>query len=504
MESRSPSSGAPPKYAWRIALTLALLWAMQACSGERRLPKTAPPAVGRVDGAAPRLLVIGLDAVPHDAVAALVDAGYFAPFHPPAPLLSTFPSATSLAMSGILEPFGVARSEGYEARFYDRTRNKIRGGGLLSYNRLKAPWRTAWDWKAGNVRKLTSGLLPVRASLRAVDDILASFAVSDDPIFLAYTDATDLAGHLKGPDSLERILIHLSDGLDQLRQAQPDRPFYTVMFSDHGQAGGQPLLNVRRALKQALQAKGFRLRGRLKQERDVVLVPFGLLSSVIGYTRPAAADGVAAALAQAEGVDLCVSVIDDDAWHVTSSEGLARIERRRTGDAPVWRYRVEDGNDPLALGELNGGELDGGELERGGGATGHAEAWQDDQWWRTRTRGHRYPDPFHRIARGFDLVENPASVICSLETRAMYGALLTSVSSRLSVGHLEWTHGALHEDASFGFVMSDWPGWQPDGAQRFDQALVPFAAFARRQHGVDPVVDSRPARTKQGPSKQDR
>lgn len=474
--------------AWVRELLAALLAVTTlGCAGTRaahRLPATTAPAATPSKATPstpeasviPRLLVIALDAVPHDVIAALVQAGEFEQFHPPAPLVSTFPSATSLAMSGILEPFGVARSEGYEARYYDRARNKIRGGGFFSYNRLKAPWRTAWDWKAGNVRKLTSGLLPVRASLRAIDDILASFTASDDPVYLAYTDATDLAGHLKGPDSLDRILTHLSEGLERLHQTQPERPFITVLFSDHGQAGGKPLLNVRRALKRALRAGGFRSRGRLKQDQDVVLVPFGLLSSIIAYTRPAAADAVAAALAKAEGVDLCVSVVDGDAWRVVNAEGLARIERRRDEDAPAWRYRVEDGSDPLGLVDLAGTDPD---------------LWQDDAWWQVQTRGHRYPDPFHRIARGFDLVQNPASVICSLETRAMYGAVLTSVSSRLSVGHLEWTHGALHHDASFGFVMSDLPGWQPDGAQRFDRALVPFAAFARTRHGVDPVVEPR-------------
>ena len=71
-----------------------------------------------------------------------------------------------------------------------------------------------------------------------------------------------------------------------------------------------------------------------------------------------------------------------------------------------------------------------------------------------------YPDPFHRIASSFAQVENPASVVCSVARGYMFGARVTAMGSRLSVGRLKWTHGALDHDASLGFLMSDVPSWR--------------------------------------------
>lgn len=453
-------------------LVWVLFWALQtlACSSQR------PPHAGTLPaGTPPRLLVMALDAVPYDVVAKLSAEGVFAGFHAPVPMISTFPSATSLAMSGILEPFGLDRSTGYEARFFDRARNRIRGGGLLSYNRLRFPWREAWDWKTGTAHKLASGMAPVRASAGEMDDALAAFLASDQPIFLAYNDATDLAGHLKSPSALDAILRRLAGRLNAMHQEHPNRPFYTVLFSDHGQAGGAPLLNVRRGVHRALHKADFRRTGHLHSARDIVLVPFGLLSSLIAYTAPDSAWAAAAAIATVDGVDLCVAAHGDDAWQVLGHNGEAVVERQRLPHGrTLWRYRHQDG-DPLALGALLDDRDDDG--------------WHEDAWWYARTLEHIYPDALYRIARGFELVENPASVICSLETRAMYGAKLTSMASRMSVGHLKWTHGALHRTPTLGFVMSDLPGWQPQGAVRFDQALVPFANYARERYAITRIIE---------------
>ncbi len=81
----------------------------------------------------PRLLMIALDAVPYGVVARVADPtlGDNAAFHGfagPAPVISTFPSTTSLALAGMLASFGLDESPGYEHRFYDRGRNRKRGG----------------------------------------------------------------------------------------------------------------------------------------------------------------------------------------------------------------------------------------------------------------------------------------------------------------------------------------------------------------------------------------
>ena len=140
------------------------------------------------------------------------------------------------------------------------------------------------------------------------------------------------------------------------------------------------------------------------------------------------------------------------------ADGSGLIRRHPTKEE-FWSYESE-GRDPLRLDEALG--------DRRG------QPWLSDSEVFAATRTAEYPDPFHRISRCFDLVENPASVVCSLDRDSMYGSRMTAIASRLSVGRLRWTHGALHAEASLGFLMSDVEGWQPGSAVRFDEALEPF------------------------------
>src|SRR3990172_1815888 len=74
----------------------------------------------------PRVLFIAIDAVPFatmQASAADADNAFLGSLAGPVPLISTFPSSTSLALAAILQPIGVADSPGYEAKRYDRAAN---------------------------------------------------------------------------------------------------------------------------------------------------------------------------------------------------------------------------------------------------------------------------------------------------------------------------------------------------------------------------------------------
>lgn len=417
--------------------------------------------------ASPRTLIIALDAVPYDVVVRLTapklgDQALFQGFRGPVPLISTFPSTTSLAFGGILEPFGLERSPGYEARFFDRQANRVRSGGLISYHKIKFPWRSFWNWKTRNLSaKLTNGVHPHRSSLRSIKRSLDEFAKSEKQVFFAYYDATDLVAHLKGPDALERVLRGLDEALKELRSSSP-RPFHVVLLSDHGMAGSTPLINVRRPVKRALKRAGFHLGKHLRRESDVVFTPYGLVSSFVLATQPGHEVEVAVAISAVEGVDLCAAAVEDDHWRIESERGRASIRRRSVAGEERWSYEASSG-DPLRLSEV---------LDSLGAKNG---AWLTDEQWLDATLEVYFPDPLYRIARGFDLVENPASVICSVGEGYMYGAAVTSIASRLSVGPLRWTHGALHRQASLGFLMSDVPGWEPPKAARFNRALLPFA-----------------------------
>jgi hypothetical protein len=105
--------------------------------------------------------------------------------------------------------------------------------------------------------------------------------------------------------------------------------------------------------------------------------------------------------------------------------------------------------------------------------------WHPPQSWLVATLDARYPDALRRIATGFELVANPASVLCSLAPGHSYGSPWTELGARVSLGGLRWTHGALRREDSLGFVMSDLPGWAPGGrALAFDE-LVPALGLSR-------------------------
>ncbi|HVR29075.1 MAG TPA: hypothetical protein VMS86_06015 [Thermoanaerobaculia bacterium] len=407
----------------------------------------------------PRVLFIAIDAVPYatmQAFAASEESSFLRSLQGPVPLISTFPSTTSLALAAILRPLGVPGSPGYEAKHYDWATNRVSGGGITDYEPF--PWRSFFDWKVeGLLRKAISAIRPIKAARRDIRQSLAAFAASDAPIFFIYYDTTDSAGHLRSPRGLVPILTELDRQLSKLRRDNPHHPFWVVVFSDHGMGGGAPLRNTRAAVLAKLREAGFRRRERIDSGTDVVMVPFGLVSSVVAYTAPGREQEAAAAIARAEGIDLCVTRAPEG-FHLESVRGRALIHRFPS-DPPRWRYEWS-GADPLGLGaDLHL------RLSNGGRVTDAAMF--------AATAEHVYPDPFHRIASSFD-VENPASVVCSVASGYMFGAKLTSFASRVSVGRLEWTHGALEREATLGFLMSDVPSWRAIGPVRFDHALEPF------------------------------
>ena len=430
----------------RLAAIVALVPALAAAGGGE-------------EGAPPPTLVIAFDCLPYDTAARLAEArrgdgATLAGLRGPVPLISSFPSTTSIAFGGILEPLGLGRSPGYEARFFDWRRRRVVGGMMVSYFRIPFEWRDFFDWnRKSPARRMMAALRPARITRSWFEQAVAEFLHSDKPLFLAYNGATDTLAHLEGPQAFEGVL----EDLEQLlAKARDRRPFRVVLLSDHGLGGGEPLANAFKPVKRALRRSGFRYRRRLAGPRDVALTPFGLVSSFELYTAEGAESEVARAVVALEGVDLCVRR-RSGGWVVMSDDGEAQFARRRGPAGVEWRYRPIDA-DPLGYDELARG------------------AWRADRWWLEATAGRRYPDALHRLARAFDLVDNPASILCSMAPGWMFGARKTDRASRLTGGRLRWTHGALERDATLGFLMSDDPRLPLAGPVRFDEALAPLAA----------------------------
>lgn len=388
---------------------------------------------------AERTLIVVLDAVPYATMERLtnrqVSEGQplFTDFAPPVPLISTFPSSTSIALSGILGGLGLDRSPGYEPRFFDWEEQRRRGGGPLSYFRITFPWREFFDWnRKGPVRNFLHAARPVRAGIREIGRAIEAFKATQESVFTVYVADTDTAAHLFGPTGLDPMLRALDrelKGLDSER---------IILLSDHGLAGGEPLVNVLPAVRRRIADRGWRWAERLEHPGDVVLTPYGLVSSFEAYADPDLGPMLAGALAGVEGVEFCI-LPKDGSWRVAAGEWTLDFERRQTASGSEWSWRVAGRETGLAatLPSLGAG------------------SWVSDRELLAATGSSAYPDALYRLAGAFGAVENPASVVCSVEEGYMFGSRGAERSARWAKGRLRWTHGALGREASFGFLMSN-------------------------------------------------
>ena len=276
-----------------------------------------------------------------------------------------------------------------------------------------------------------------------------------------YIVSTDGLGHAGGPGALAKFLRAMDARLHQFRREHPQLQFHTVLFSDHGLAGGPPLVNIWPRVEAAVEAGGFRLRESAPGEREAVVLSFGLLSSFAAYTFPGEERELASLIAGVAGVDLCVTPAEGG-WGLVSSRGEADIAAAEVEGEQLWSYLPRYG-DPLDYAPVVAA------LRRRAGEP--ARNRFADQWWFEATREHRYPDALYRVAHAFRLAANPASLLCSVADGHMFGARMTEYAAAPTIGRLRWTHGALHRDASLGFLMSDVPGWEAPAAVRFNRAL---------------------------------
>jgi hypothetical protein len=414
----------------------------------------------------PRTLFIVLDAVPFGALAEITDpelgdGARYRDFKPPARLVSTFPSSTSVALGGIMESLGLVRSPGYEAEFFDWEELKVRGGGPVSYYNIEFGWREFFDWsRRGPMASSFEAVRPVRSGLRRLEKSLADFVTNDREVFYIYLAATDSAAHIQGPDALVGFLVEMELLITEARRADPSRPFEVIIFSDHGVAGGEPLKNTLKGVKSALEGGGFKRRKRLREMDDVVLTPFGLVSNFEVYVNEEREAEAAGILIEVEGVDLCMRH-EADRWVVESRAGRADIRRRETRGRVEWAYEEVSG-DPLGYRPVLEAIPESARADR---------VWVSDDALFQATKDEWYPDALYRVARAFDLVDNPASILCSISSGYMYGPASTDLLARFGKGRLEWTHGALSRGETFGFFLTDARDWEPVPAVRFDKAL---------------------------------
>ena len=385
-----------------------------------------------------RNVIICVDGVGISTLNRMRAEGRFKRFHSPSHMISPFPSLTNAAISEILEPAGAKMTAGYEDQFFDREGNRMRGGILDRFRQgtfIRGTFRELFDYHPSAIK---SGLgytaPPLSTYLESLSDLIRlrqKAKKSRQPLFFAYTGATDSLAHLGGETLLRSFLKELDETVEEIVR-DSKVPVTVTIFSDHG----NDFRKYRRvALKKRLRQAGFKLGKKIKDDRSVVLPQYGLVGSGVLFTREKNEERLAGVLATVEGIDFVVYE-RNGIVHVANRRGEATIEKR--GDQ--YRYLATKG-DPLDLLSI---------IQQIAKEPNGAGGFIEDEDWFALTRAGARPDVVRRIWEGATQgVLNPANVIISLEDGYYTGSSLMDLFTILQA-----THGNAGQQQSYGFVMS--------------------------------------------------
>lgn len=440
-------------------------------STDRICPATCEP----VTTDAPRTLVLALDGVPLRSVVKAKEMGAYANFAEPRAMVSTFPSVTNVAFTAILSPFGVGHAGGYEVAHFDLQENKVVGSTPFGYEDRLFAWRDAFDVTSRTIgSKFKTYTVPKKVSLDAVAK--AEQVLYDEPskeLVLAHIGAADALIHLRGDKAILKLLIELDGRIQEIKERHEKtfgRPLRVVMLSDHGNSA----IKIHRAkgLRKSLRKADFEVVKSLGEEKGQVVAPtFGIVGYGALFMHQEDADAAGRAMVDNPRVDLAAWLSHPKEMIVVSEGGMAVVHWRQALDEG-WKlsYVPVDG-DPLEYVTVVQRLQATGRLDRDGFA-------HEDDWFQ-ETVSSEYPDGLRRLIHSLTgtFVDNYATVIFSLKPGFGWGWTSAHLSSKISGGRLEGTHGGLDYDSTVGFYMTDDPEFQPATAVRAEQALAPFAGM---------------------------
>jgi hypothetical protein len=356
----------------------------------------------QLDPQSPRTLILALDGVPYESVRTAQELGAFRGWGQSRPMVSPFPSMTNVGFAAILQPFGADPIPGYEVRLYDPESNTVGGGGIGS---LKFDWRNQFEIQIeGFWDKVGLYMTPKKNTFTEMKHVEEYVLNSDDELMMALISSTDSLTHFNGRAGIVRVLLELSDRIEELRRRHEDvhgRSLRLVMLSDHGNVGDK----VRRpsGLKRVLKKAGLNPSKHLEGPDDVVPVTYGVVSYGVLYLDPAHAEKAARAVLSHTGVHLAAWRQGDREIRLVSNEGEASLFWREAKPHTYYAYRVHEG-DPLHLLEAQALMRNAGLVDDEGFAT------RDD--WFEWTAFSDYPDSPTRLVESLNgaWVSNAATV----------------------------------------------------------------------------------------------
>lgn len=323
-------------------------------------------------------LIILLDSIPYEPIAAAHAEGRLWCFNAPEKVIPPFPTMSGLIFSQML---GAPPMPGMINRHYDRRRGAIDNRITKRFFGWRYPWQLRLDYHASYMENGQMFLDPRAWFPVELARIRETLDESPDRVTIVYVASTSGLLSKYGADSLDQII----DGLQQLAlQLLYDRngAINISVVADHGHNLIPP---VRIDLGETLKNAGFRPTTRLKADRDVVFDIDGLVNYMGIHTRRPAA--VADALLARQEVQLAMYQ-EQEAVLVRSAAGTALVEKR--GDR--YRYIPQDA-DVLDYTPVVEGLRRDGAVDRDGFVGSEA--------WFAATVDHQWPDAPPRIWDAF-------------------------------------------------------------------------------------------------------
>lgn len=371
-----------------------------------------------------RHLVLILDGFDYEILKGYYDAGGLRVFHPPSRVIAPYPGMTDLAMEDIL---GYVPCRGFEALYFDR-RSARRVGGVRAYLAGEnAPYNRLLDYRASMLWDGLAYVYPWRVFRKEVHDAKRAFDRSRKQEVLAYFVSSAGVGTRRGSDGQRDCLARIEQLVLQVLHETRGLTKVTLL-ADHGHSYTP---GERIEIEKHLKGRGWRVAERLRRPKDVVCVPFGLVTyACFGTKQPAA---LAADLIELEGVELATYARKDAVVVLAPGKQKALIRRKDT----AFRYETVSG-DPLRL---------KGVLAK---LPAVADGYHEAEALLKATAQHVYPAPLQRLWRAhFALAESPPDVTVSLADRFYYGN--TKFSGAVTIAS---THGSLNRRNSVTFIMS--------------------------------------------------
>ncbi len=418
-----------------------------------------------------QVLFLALDGVPYSLMEELKLEGHFQNFQNPSEVISTFPSTTTSGFGGIFKSVGADKPLGYDEKYFSYQDDQIEGSILGGTKHSSKNYETFFDYyRKSNFQQLFMYTFPgfsEQLDLGTMKNKIWQQAHQDK--YLIYIGGTDGAGHILGRERMKRLLVSLDQFLQKML-SQYERDFHqkleVVLFSDHGFIFKKPKAISTHLIELKLEHQGYRLSKQLHSNHQVVYIPWGNISGGSFYTENASAEDVSKVITQISGIDLVAYQKNSSIWirsHKKGGEEVAQIFFDEKNN--LYKYLPLQG-DPLQYKAILEKLSHDGKI--------NPEGFAKDEDWFEASQNEYYPDALFRLKEAFvDLVQNPASILCSTQESYELGDTWTRIGAKLHLG-FKGTHGGLFQGASEAFVMTNNPDQHYPPRMRYTHVLDPY------------------------------